>query len=296
MQRDCPMSPEELSRYLDGELPLARHRALDAHLAGCRHCRQWLQENREAVKALADLPHHEVPPGLWTAIEARLAASESRFGWWRLLAPMAAAAALALVLMAWPVTKRTTRAETFEEHRGVDVGLLLAALPHGMPEAEEAFGARYNARSVDRREVSDGSGATVFPRERLPGEMRLVSLREFSVEGRAASLLRYAGGGHDMIVVCCPSGVDVRYDAVHCGDCRGGQCRCQVTKTGEWTILRAEGAGARYCLMTTMDSGGLKVCLDALGIRCPPSLVSEDKHETEDWFPMGSQKEDQRGD
>lgn len=63
---------EQLSVWLDGELPPAEAAAVDAHLAVCASCRETADELRQVVRAAQSLP--DVPPerDLWPGILARI--------------------------------------------------------------------------------------------------------------------------------------------------------------------------------------------------------------------------------
>jgi anti-sigma factor RsiW len=90
---------DNLTAYLDGELPPLEARRLDAHLKTCAHCTLTLAMLRRTAAALAALPPPASPtwrPALFVEIS-----QQPRARWRPLLAPalgMAAAAALALLL------------------------------------------------------------------------------------------------------------------------------------------------------------------------------------------------------
>ena len=86
---------EELSAYLDHELPGAQRQEVESHLAGCETCRRRLESLRQTVHAVKELPS-EVPPRAFTIPPQR--AQRSRLtpaGW---TAGLAAAAVLGLVV------------------------------------------------------------------------------------------------------------------------------------------------------------------------------------------------------
>lgn len=75
-----------LSEYLDGELPLRDRALVDAHLDGCRPCRDDLSELRVTVRLLRGL--EDVPPrgAIADAVMERIRAGEGVPSWWGRLA------------------------------------------------------------------------------------------------------------------------------------------------------------------------------------------------------------------
>ncbi|MEE9293624.1 MAG: zf-HC2 domain-containing protein [Phycisphaerae bacterium] len=56
---NCQQIQEQIADYLDGELDPLRAKAFDAHLQGCKTCRQEVQSLSETLNVLKTL---EVPP------------------------------------------------------------------------------------------------------------------------------------------------------------------------------------------------------------------------------------------
>jgi hypothetical protein len=93
-------SVDDLSAYLDGELPGDRIAALEAHLRTCAGCASWLDDVRASESLVGALPaeapagYHE---GFVDRLRPRLAARKTRRPWaW---SAAAAAALLAVVLV-----------------------------------------------------------------------------------------------------------------------------------------------------------------------------------------------------
>lgn len=64
--------PEELlAPYVDGALDASERAAVEAHLAGCAHCRQEVELARRAVEALGALGEEPVPLGVTAPVLAR---------------------------------------------------------------------------------------------------------------------------------------------------------------------------------------------------------------------------------
>jgi anti-sigma factor RsiW len=68
----------QLSDYLDDELPPAERQAIDAHLAACGDCRSTLQELRRVVAHAANLRDSAPVNDLWPGIESRIASGATR--------------------------------------------------------------------------------------------------------------------------------------------------------------------------------------------------------------------------
>ena len=62
-----------LPRYVDGDLPPADTRAVDAHLAGCDDCRRHLEEIRFAARLVRQLAVARAPESVWNGIDSALA-------------------------------------------------------------------------------------------------------------------------------------------------------------------------------------------------------------------------------
>lgn len=60
-RRRHPVTEEELSAYLDGELEDAARARFEAHIEDCAACREVLEELRAVRRALRDLPRTDAP-------------------------------------------------------------------------------------------------------------------------------------------------------------------------------------------------------------------------------------------
>lgn len=62
-----------LADYLDGELKKEKREDIDAHLAQCHECQQFLlQAQKDLVAPLANLPRQEPSPRVWENIRERI--------------------------------------------------------------------------------------------------------------------------------------------------------------------------------------------------------------------------------
>lgn len=64
----CEQVNDELSAYLDGELPADARAAVESHLAGCVECQQAAAELKSIAAAIHDLPRLKAPAGLVSAV------------------------------------------------------------------------------------------------------------------------------------------------------------------------------------------------------------------------------------
>ena len=93
------------------ELTAADERRLQAHLEGCPECRATAAAYEQQLRLLRSLPTLPTPPTLRSSVLQRIHTSpETAAPWYRprpaLMAPLAAAAVLALVAVAWIGTSR----------------------------------------------------------------------------------------------------------------------------------------------------------------------------------------------
>jgi hypothetical protein len=87
---------ELLSAYLDGALPEAERRALEARLAASADLRRELEDLRSVSKAVKDLPKQPLPPGFIARLQSRRARGEKPRQNWVFLPPAMRPVALAL--------------------------------------------------------------------------------------------------------------------------------------------------------------------------------------------------------
>lgn len=69
---NCCQRKNQLSPYLDGRLPPAAARRLEAHLEECARCRAEWEELRALKALLAGSAPPPAPPGLWDVVYAGL--------------------------------------------------------------------------------------------------------------------------------------------------------------------------------------------------------------------------------
>jgi anti-sigma factor RsiW len=58
----CQEVTERVTDYVDGAMPFGQRVSLWMHLAMCRHCRAYLQQYRETIAIMNQLPDEPPPP------------------------------------------------------------------------------------------------------------------------------------------------------------------------------------------------------------------------------------------
>ena len=71
---------KKLPDYLEGELPLETRALVDAHLDDCRDCAREVEEMRQTIRLLRELPDPEPPPMIAANVMRRIRAGEARPG------------------------------------------------------------------------------------------------------------------------------------------------------------------------------------------------------------------------
>jgi anti-sigma factor RsiW len=58
----CRQMVELITDYLEGALPRSQRRRFDAHLAGCEHCTEYLQQMRATIRLTGQLTEDDLTP------------------------------------------------------------------------------------------------------------------------------------------------------------------------------------------------------------------------------------------
>lgn len=58
----CQQVVELISDYIEGELPRAERRRLQAHFAGCEHCTEYLEQMRATIRLTGRLAVSDLTP------------------------------------------------------------------------------------------------------------------------------------------------------------------------------------------------------------------------------------------
>ena len=74
MVLDCQHVWDQISNYIEGEVPAELREAIDEHLAHCRHCAAVLDSTRNILYLIADDRTFELPAGYSARLHERLQA------------------------------------------------------------------------------------------------------------------------------------------------------------------------------------------------------------------------------
>ncbi len=60
----CQEMVEMITDYLEGVMPRSRRRAFEAHLAGCEHCTEYLEQMRVTISLSGRLRTSDLTPAM----------------------------------------------------------------------------------------------------------------------------------------------------------------------------------------------------------------------------------------
>lgn len=75
---NCQTVQYMLSEYIDNTLSARDTWEVDRHLQACHACARTLNELRQTVRAISDMPRYEVSPDFMERLQARLASVEQK--------------------------------------------------------------------------------------------------------------------------------------------------------------------------------------------------------------------------
>jgi anti-sigma factor RsiW len=58
----CQQAVELVTDYLEGALPRAARRRFEAHLAGCEHCTEYLEQMRATIRVAGTITPEDLTP------------------------------------------------------------------------------------------------------------------------------------------------------------------------------------------------------------------------------------------
>jgi len=189
---------ENLSAYLDGELPADEKLSLESHLAACADCSRELAELKKVSAVFKKNVMEPVPYSLKDAVFA----PRERTVFSRWARPVAAfAAAGALLILALPTLREQKQAYSPAVFQAVATGGAAASAGPG----PAAFGARRNISVPDHAGAADAAEAAGSPKYAAPSFSKKGAFAQakFSAAARSAtgavrgSASSLAGGSDD---------------------------------------------------------------------------------------------------
>jgi anti-sigma factor RsiW len=66
----CQQVVELMSDYIEGALTRSQHRRLEAHLAGCEHCSEYLEQMRTTIRLTGRLRTDDLTPQMRAELTA----------------------------------------------------------------------------------------------------------------------------------------------------------------------------------------------------------------------------------
>ncbi len=178
---------EELSAYLERDLPKDRYDGVEKHLETCAECRESLLEMRELLNALQNLPDVQAPPSLVGRVMRRIERRESflarlwragTLSWLpmpgRLIGAVSAVVLVVLLFASLPPSER---------YPGQNLAIDLNGTSHniGKPSAPEA------ERIKERIAVTEKLGMAVDEKDTLVDRDRASSLGRTDLAASAYS-------------------------------------------------------------------------------------------------------------
>ncbi|MBA2304658.1 MAG: zf-HC2 domain-containing protein [Acidobacteria bacterium] len=153
---------EQLSEYLDGELPVSARESVDAHLSGCAECRRLIEDLGSIVAAATTLPDTLPDRDLWAGVAQRIGATRATVT---------------------PFTPPVRRRFSFSVLQLAAAGILLMLMSGGLV---------YLARPHDDR---GASGVTRAEPSAAAGDALTVSVANAQYDGAVADLERRLKAG-----------------------------------------------------------------------------------------------------
>lgn len=265
----CDPIRDQLGAWIDGELPEAQAAAIEAHLRACDACRSEADVLRRLAAVLTppDRALHLPEPvraALWQRIEATLDARQSaappagparaqRARTWRVLRPMAAAAAVLIaiglgtysfVATNGPAIAAEIDLRPFLEQSGRDISAGLHALMQ-----------RCGGREVPPEALAKQVRLRVHVPDKLPLGLRLDSayLLHMGHHHKAAALLLRSEVGQ-LLLIQCPGGTKRELGNVQCIACRLGGKQGHLAEVGPLQIGHMESPNVCVCVVSALPS------------------------------------------
>jgi hypothetical protein len=110
---DTRISPQEMFKYLEGEVTSSRAEDIESHLAECRDCRQSFEKLRALTRSIGEMDEELAEIDLVPDLHRAIAAEPEPARRWRLFPALAAVSVACLLAVAgtlvWMATRDTPR-------------------------------------------------------------------------------------------------------------------------------------------------------------------------------------------
>jgi putative zinc finger protein len=188
----------DLSAYRDGQLPPARSRRVEEHLARCGDCRRALDDISFGMRLATRLPLSEAPDSVWPALRDRLERPSARRSPARLLVPAAALSGAVLLALVWYVALRNPLHVTQNDRPPSRLETIAIEEHLRRLTGESEWQIRTSEIPRLRQWVRDSTPMTAdeIPVERAPGDDRrlhIVGARLARVGGAAGAVAAVIG-------------------------------------------------------------------------------------------------------
>jgi anti-sigma factor RsiW len=270
---------EQLGAYQDGQLSAAERHALEAHLGKCRVCAEESGRLRALARAFAGVAPVQAPPGLWSAIEARLdcaSAEQLPAPVYRLYRrPLVAAAGLALLIGTGALLTTLINESANVARAGmVDYSILLDGVAADVDAAVERFFARYGAVPLAQNEVAAAVPALRFTLPlRLPGGFELEQSYRLQFGAHAGAAARYRRGDEPLVLFFHPPMEGTRFGVHRESSCHVAGREGSRVEAGPWRLLHFTDPQTCHCLLSRLSEQEQLEVMKAVAIalsRSPP--------------------------
>lgn len=201
--RSCRDLDEHFAPYVDGEEPLEKRRAVDAHLAGCPPCRERADAERSARDLLVerrDRLRPATPPALRARCAHQVAVAHRRtvMARARRWVPLSLAATLVLAVGGVFLFGLNDRVEALAASLAVD---------HVKCFKVEGTATHVDAPAAEHRWQQDQGWPIVVPPTEAAQQLKLVDVRRcFTTDGRSAHMM-YTWRGAPLSLYVLPEDV-----------------------------------------------------------------------------------------
>ena len=266
----CEQIERQLGLMLDGELPPGQRAGVEAHLVGCRACRDEWQRLQTIAGALAQSDGGDLTPPeqLWPAITHRLDQTDApdrspehrpsdgppvgpRRPWfgprvWQLAASLLMVAGLG-VLAFYPFARKA-------EASTINFSVLLDALPLDAARAFQKFLLLYDAQPIAPAEAKRRAPDLQYDTPpTLPGGFRLQRVYLMRFAGKPGVAAVYDRGGEFLATIFHSPVKREDYGTHRDYPCVIGKHRGHSVSVGDWKLVHLTDPSTCHCVLSRLD-------------------------------------------